>query len=92
MTTAVREERKVLTALFADVVGSTALGERLGAHAIDREALAAVCPANLVVATGGVVPPALQGTHPTSRCATTPSSRASISPARDSTVSSSSRG
>src|SRR5437763_2899281 len=29
MTTAVREERKVLTALFADVVGSTALGERL---------------------------------------------------------------
>src|SRR5213075_2250801 len=31
------------------------------AHAIDREALAAVCPANLVVATGGVVPPALLG-------------------------------
>src|SRR6266567_7584086 len=27
--TAVREERKVVTALFADVVGSTALGERL---------------------------------------------------------------
>src|SRR5712691_7326359 len=26
---AVREERKVVTALFADVVGSTALGERL---------------------------------------------------------------
>jgi ABC-type oligopeptide transport system substrate-binding subunit/class 3 adenylate cyclase len=34
------------------------------AHAIDREALAAVCPANLVVATGGVVPPALQGHTP----------------------------
>src|SRR5256884_4943616 len=32
MTTAVREERKVLTALFADVVGSTALGERLDAE------------------------------------------------------------
>jgi len=34
------------------------------AHAIDREALAAVSPANLVVATGGVVPPALQGHTP----------------------------
>ncbi len=34
------------------------------AHAIDREALAAVCPVNLVVATGGVVPPALQGHTP----------------------------
>jgi ABC-type oligopeptide transport system substrate-binding subunit/class 3 adenylate cyclase len=34
------------------------------AHAIDREALAEVCPANLVVATGGVVPPALQGHTP----------------------------
>ena len=34
------------------------------AHAIDREALAAVCPANLVLATGGVVPPALQGHTP----------------------------
>jgi oligopeptide transport system substrate-binding protein len=34
------------------------------AHAVDREALAAVCPANLVVATGGVVPPALQGHTP----------------------------
>jgi oligopeptide transport system substrate-binding protein len=34
------------------------------AHAIDRDALAAVYPANLVVATGGVVPPALQGHTP----------------------------
>jgi ABC-type oligopeptide transport system substrate-binding subunit/class 3 adenylate cyclase len=34
------------------------------AHAIDREALAAVVPANLVVATGGIVPPALQGHTP----------------------------
>ena len=34
------------------------------AHAIDRDALAAVCPPNLVVATGGVVPPALQGHTP----------------------------
>jgi ABC-type oligopeptide transport system substrate-binding subunit/class 3 adenylate cyclase len=34
------------------------------AYAIDRDALAAVCPANLVVATGGVVPPALQGHTP----------------------------
>jgi oligopeptide transport system substrate-binding protein len=34
------------------------------AHAIDREALAEVVPSNLVVATGGVVPPALQGHTP----------------------------
>ena len=34
------------------------------AHAIDRDALAEVAPANLVVATGGVVPPALQGHSP----------------------------
>jgi oligopeptide transport system substrate-binding protein len=34
------------------------------AHAIDRDALAAAVPANLVVATGGVVPPALQGHTP----------------------------
>jgi ABC-type oligopeptide transport system substrate-binding subunit/class 3 adenylate cyclase len=34
------------------------------AHAIDRDALTAVAPANLVVATGGVVPPALQGHTP----------------------------
>jgi ABC-type oligopeptide transport system substrate-binding subunit/class 3 adenylate cyclase len=34
------------------------------AHAIDRDALAAVSPANFVVATGGVVPPALQGHTP----------------------------
>ena len=34
------------------------------AHATDREALAAVCSANVVVATGGVVPPALQGHTP----------------------------
>jgi ABC-type oligopeptide transport system substrate-binding subunit/class 3 adenylate cyclase len=34
------------------------------AHAVDRDRLAAVCPANLVVATGGVVPPALQGHTP----------------------------
>jgi len=34
------------------------------AHAIDRERLAAIAPANLVVATGGVVPPALQGHTP----------------------------
>jgi ABC-type oligopeptide transport system substrate-binding subunit/class 3 adenylate cyclase len=34
------------------------------AHSIDREALAAVCPPNLIVATGGVVPPGLQGHTP----------------------------
>jgi ABC-type oligopeptide transport system substrate-binding subunit/class 3 adenylate cyclase len=45
------------------VAGNLELRRAL-AHAIDREALAAVCPANLVVATGGVVPPALQGHTP----------------------------
>jgi ABC-type transport system substrate-binding protein len=34
------------------------------AHATDRDALSAACPANLIVATGGVVPPALQGHTP----------------------------
>ncbi|MGZ4290474.1 MAG: ABC transporter substrate-binding protein, partial [Gaiellaceae bacterium] len=34
------------------------------AHAVDRDALRAVSAANLVVATGGVVPPALQGHTP----------------------------
>jgi ABC-type transport system substrate-binding protein len=34
------------------------------AHAVDREALAAVLPVNMVLATGGIVPPALQGHTP----------------------------
>jgi oligopeptide transport system substrate-binding protein len=34
------------------------------AHAIDRSALEQTAPANLIVATGGVVPPALQGHTP----------------------------
>ncbi len=34
------------------------------AHAIDRSVIAAVAPPNVVVATGGVVPPALQGHTP----------------------------
>jgi ABC-type oligopeptide transport system substrate-binding subunit/class 3 adenylate cyclase len=34
------------------------------AHAIDRDALQRVTPSNLVVSTGGVVPPALQGHTP----------------------------
>jgi oligopeptide transport system substrate-binding protein len=34
------------------------------AHAIDREALAAATPINMVAATGGIVPPALQGHTP----------------------------
>jgi ABC-type oligopeptide transport system substrate-binding subunit/class 3 adenylate cyclase len=45
------------------VAGNLELRRAL-AHAIDRDALAAVCPANLVVASGGVVPPALQGHTP----------------------------
>jgi ABC-type oligopeptide transport system substrate-binding subunit/class 3 adenylate cyclase len=34
------------------------------AHAVDREALRRVAPINMVVATGGIVPPALQGHTP----------------------------
>jgi len=45
------------------VAGNLELRRAL-AHAIDRNTLAAVCPANLVVASGGVVPPALQGHTP----------------------------
>src|SRR5207244_10803977 len=45
------------------VAGNAELRRAL-AHAIDRDALAAVCPANLMLATGGVVPPALQGHTP----------------------------
>jgi ABC-type oligopeptide transport system substrate-binding subunit/class 3 adenylate cyclase len=45
------------------VAGNLELRRAL-AHAVDRDALAAVAPANLVVATGGVVPPALQGHTP----------------------------
>jgi oligopeptide transport system substrate-binding protein len=34
------------------------------AHAVDREALRAALPVNMVLATGGIVPPALQGHTP----------------------------
>jgi ABC-type oligopeptide transport system substrate-binding subunit len=34
------------------------------AHAVDRRSLAEVMPVNMVVATGGIVPPALQGHTP----------------------------
>lgn len=45
-------------------VGGNVELRRALAHAIDRQALAAACPATLVVAAGGVVPPALQGHTP----------------------------
>jgi ABC-type oligopeptide transport system substrate-binding subunit/class 3 adenylate cyclase len=45
------------------VTGNVELRRAL-AHAIDRDAVARVAPANLMVATGGVVPPALQGHTP----------------------------
>ncbi|HEX6490542.1 MAG TPA: ABC transporter substrate-binding protein [Gaiellaceae bacterium] len=45
------------------VLGDVELRRAL-AHAIDREALGAACPLNLVAATGGVVPPALHGHTP----------------------------
>src|SRR5439155_433438 len=34
------------------------------AHAIDRQALERIAPANLLIATGGIVPPSLQGHTP----------------------------
>ena len=34
------------------------------AHAVDRDAISAILPINMVVATGGIVPPALQGHTP----------------------------
>src|SRR5262249_15149440 len=45
------------------VTGNLELRRAL-AHALDRDALTAACPANLAVATGGVVPPVLQGHTP----------------------------
>jgi ABC-type oligopeptide transport system substrate-binding subunit/class 3 adenylate cyclase len=44
--------------------GSSLELRRALGHAIDRDALASVLPANLIVATGGIVPPALQGHTP----------------------------
>lgn len=45
------------------MVGNVSFRRAL-AHAIDREALAELLPENLLVATGGLVPPALQGHTP----------------------------
>ncbi|MGZ8614600.1 MAG: ABC transporter substrate-binding protein [Actinomycetota bacterium] len=45
-------------------IGSNLELRRALAHAVDRDALAAAMPANMVVATGGIVPPALQGHTP----------------------------
>src|SRR6476646_1009974 len=45
------------------VVGDLSVRRAL-AHAVDREALGSVAPINLAVATGGIVPPALQGHTP----------------------------
>jgi ABC-type transport system substrate-binding protein/class 3 adenylate cyclase len=48
--------------------GDPVLGDvrvrRALAHALDRDALSAVLPPNLAAATGGIVPPALQGHTP----------------------------
>lgn len=48
----------------ADPVTGSLDFRRALAHATDRDALAAACPANVVVASGGVVPPVLQGHTP----------------------------
>ena len=47
-----------------DPVASTTSFRKALAHAIDRDQLAALLPDNLLVATGGLVPPALQGHTP----------------------------
>ena len=54
--TPVREERKVITALFCDLVGSTALGERLDAEDISRllRSYQTICRAR-IESHGGVV-------------------------------------
>ena len=54
--TPVREERKVITALFCDLVGSTALGERLDSEDISRllRSYQAICRAR-IESHGGVV-------------------------------------
>ena len=53
------------------------------ATAIDRETLAEHVPSNLVVANGGIVPPALRGTRRTSFPVSIPTRPANISSARD---------
>jgi oligopeptide transport system substrate-binding protein len=45
------------------VVGDVEFRRAL-AHAVDREALQRIAPANLLIATGGIVPPSLQGHTP----------------------------
>ena len=47
-----------------DPIAANRLFRHALAHAIDRDALAALLPDNLLVATGGLVPPALQGHTP----------------------------
>jgi oligopeptide transport system substrate-binding protein len=48
----------------ASPIGADLDLRRALAHAIDRDALGGAMPANMVVATGGIVPPALQGHTP----------------------------
>jgi ABC-type oligopeptide transport system substrate-binding subunit len=45
-------------------IGANLELRRALSHAVDREALAAAAPINMLVATGGIVPPALQGHTP----------------------------
>jgi ABC-type transport system substrate-binding protein/class 3 adenylate cyclase len=46
-----------------DVLGNVEFRRAL-AHAIDRDALQRIAPTNLLIATGGIVPPSLQGHTP----------------------------
>lgn len=48
----------------ASPIGTDLELRRALAHAIDRDTLGSAMPANMVVATGGIVPPALQGHTP----------------------------
>jgi ABC-type transport system substrate-binding protein len=48
----------------SDAMAANVAFRRALAHAIDRDALAEALPENLLIATGGLVPPALQGHTP----------------------------
>lgn len=56
------------------------------AHAVDRAALDTAMPVNMIVATGGIVPPALQGHTPDIALPSIRTSRASTSPGPASTA------
>jgi len=69
LTSAVREERKVLTALFVDVVGSTALADRLDAEEVKLVVGEAVATRHS--ATPSISPRASRARRSRARCSST---------------------